>query len=84
MKMHSRRNRRSLRRSARKIKPVLDYTLIPSDMGDSLYYLCPTCRIPLPREYMHFCDHCGQHLGWITHLRCRRKTPHDPGSQEIA
>ncbi len=79
MKLHSYRSR-----SFRAIKPVSDYILIPSATGDSFYYLCPTCRILLPREYMHFCDHCGQHLGWITYLPCRRKTFHIPGSQDIA
>ncbi|MBE6931975.1 MAG: hypothetical protein E7464_01160 [Ruminococcaceae bacterium] len=31
--------------------------------GDS-YPICPRCECTLEREYMHFCDRCGQHLGW--------------------
>ena len=33
-------------------------------LGESIYYLCPGCGIPLPREYMHYCDCCGQKLEW--------------------
>lgn len=32
--------------------------------GSEAYPMCPRCRICLDREYMGFCDRCGQHLGW--------------------
>lgn len=28
------------------------------------YPVCPRCRITLDREYMHYCDRCGQCLCW--------------------
>jgi len=28
------------------------------------YPLCPRCRISIDREYMSFCDRCGQLLDW--------------------
>lgn len=31
---------------------------------DGAYPVCPRCQISLDREYQHFCDHCGQRLGW--------------------
>lgn len=31
--------------------------------GDE-YCICPRCDKLLNREYMHFCDHCGQKLDW--------------------
>lgn len=31
--------------------------------GDS-YPICPRCDCSLDREYINFCDRCGQHLGW--------------------
>lgn len=31
--------------------------------GDS-YPICPRCDSTVDREYMNFCDRCGQHLGW--------------------
>ena len=30
----------------------------------NVYPICPRCRTPLDREYMHFCDRCGQQLDW--------------------
>lgn len=26
--------------------------------------ICPRCGISLEREYMNYCDRCGQCLGW--------------------
>ena len=31
--------------------------------GDS-YPVCPKCNMTLEREYMNFCDRCGQKLDW--------------------
>ena len=31
--------------------------------GDS-FPRCPRCRLTMDREYMHFCDRCGQKLDW--------------------
>ena len=45
-------------------KPVTDRIVLQSSLGASLYYLCPGCEIFLPREYMRFCDCCGQRGGW--------------------
>ena len=25
---------------------------------------CPTCHAPIDREYVKFCNHCGQKLSW--------------------
>ena len=44
--------------------PVTEHSVLRSDLGEELYYLCPKCRILLPREYMRFCDVCGQRLDW--------------------
>lgn len=33
------------------------------DNGD-LYPICPRCGITLERDYAHYCDRCGQCLGW--------------------
>ena len=29
------------------------------------YYICPECGASLDREYMAFCDSCGQRLSWV-------------------
>jgi len=28
------------------------------------YPICPRCTVSLDREYMSFCDRCGQKLNW--------------------
>lgn len=30
----------------------------------SCYPKCPRCRLSIDREYMNFCDRCGQRLEW--------------------
>ena len=32
--------------------------------GGNTYPICPRCKCSLDREYMRFCDRCGQHLAW--------------------
>ena len=32
--------------------------------GDGIYPICPRCDCSIEREYMNFCDRCGQRLGW--------------------
>lgn len=27
-------------------------------------HVCPRCHITLEREFLAYCDRCGQHLGW--------------------
>ena len=31
------------------------------------YPICPRCGISLDREYVRFCDRCGQLLDWINY-----------------
>ena len=31
---------------------------------NTTYPICPRCAISLEREYMAFCDRCGQKLNW--------------------
>lgn len=30
----------------------------------NVYPICPRCNVTLDREYMYFCDRCGQMLDW--------------------
>ena len=61
--VHDRRLKRNTA-PVRRIKPVTEHIILQSSLGGSLYYLCPGCNTLLPREYMRFCDCCGQRLGW--------------------
>ena len=39
------------------------------------YYLCPRCRITLDREFVSYCDRCGQHLGWREYKKAKVVRP---------
>lgn len=46
--------------------------------GDS-YPICPRCNSTIDREYMNFCDSCGQRLFWeqfrfaeVIHAPCKK------------
>lgn len=41
--------------------PVRETLVFPN--GDS-FPICPRCDSTIDREYMGFCDRCGQRLGW--------------------
>ena len=43
--------------------PVQIEKIIRYKSGDS-YPICPRCDCSLDREYMRFCDRCGQRLSW--------------------
>ena len=32
--------------------------------GINSFPICPTCDVPMEREYQGYCDRCGQKLGW--------------------
>lgn len=42
----------------------LPVTEITEYWSGDRYPLCPRCGRSLEREYMGFCDRCGQRLGW--------------------
>lgn len=37
--------------------------------GGASYPLCPRCRRGLEREFVRFCDRCGQRLDWNSYGR---------------
>lgn len=45
-------------------RPVTERMVFPDCRGAPSYYVCPRCGITLEREFMSFCDRCGQRLGW--------------------
>lgn len=53
-------------------KSVIDHIVIRSALGKSLYYLCPSCGIPLSREYMRFLRFLRSKAG--LGCRCRSRT----------
>ena len=33
------------------------------------YYICPRCSITMEREFMAYCDRCGQCLNWAAYRK---------------
>lgn len=48
--------------SFRRSMAVTEVVLFPRDIYP--YPRCPRCRRTIDREYMGFCDRCGQKLDW--------------------
>ena len=46
-----------------------------------VFYVCPRCGITLEREFMSFCDRCGQHLGWRGYRKA--KVVHSGSRKEV-
>ena len=58
--------------SYRRAMPVREVMACPSVfLKTSGYYVCPRCRITLDREFMSFCDRCGQCLGWKDYKKAK-------------
>lgn len=44
-------------------------------LGYEGYYVCPRCKIPLDRDFMSFCNSCGQKLDWKDHKKAKHIFP---------
>lgn len=54
--------------SFRQSMPVTELMLFPDE---TTYYVCPRCDITLEREFMPFCDRCGQCLNWKDYKKAK-------------
>lgn len=55
--------------------PVTEIMIFQSAQGKTGYYVCPRCRMTLEREFMNYCDRCGQRLGWKDYKKVRKIYP---------
>jgi len=39
--------------------------------NEDSYYVCPRCGITMEREFMDYCDRCGQCLDWTMHAQAK-------------
>lgn len=39
------------------------------------YPICPRCKQAIDREYIRFCNNCGQHLGWQSYSPPKSNLP---------
>ena len=53
-----------------KVKDVMVFPRFPEK--DDIYYLCPRCQKLLDREFMAYCDRCGQCLDWHDYRKAKR------------
>lgn len=44
--------------------PVTELKMLCDCFGQPAYYVCPRCGLTMEREFMSYCDRCGQRLGW--------------------
>lgn len=64
-----------LLRHYRILRDALSYRItrqvvqVRSTRAIGCYPVCPRCRASLEREYMSYCNCCGQRLGWDTYER---------------
>lgn len=63
-------------RTARTVTELVVYQSLFEETG---YYICPRCDCTLNREFVHFCDRCGQKLDWkrYMHAKVRKKSAND-------
>lgn len=52
----------------------LPVTEIVQYANDGCFSVCPRCRIPIERDYLNFCDRCGQKLTWSALHMARIRT----------
>ena len=50
---------------------VCEIMVIPSAGGESGWAVCPRCGMTMDREFMSFCDRCGQRLGWNAYKKAK-------------
>lgn len=48
--------------------PIKEVMVFPNGYA---YYVCPRCDITLEREFVAYCDCCGQHLGWRNYKKAK-------------
>ena len=51
------------------VKDMVSFYHFPED---NVYYRCPRCQELLPREFVAYCDRCGQCLDWSDYKKARR------------
>lgn len=58
--------------SYRQKMPVREVRIFSSSHGKTGYYICPRCSITMERDFMSFCDRCGQRLGWKGYRKAKK------------
>lgn len=67
-------------RSARVVREIV---VCQDHLGEIGLYICPRCDSLLDREFVRFCDRCGQRLDWRFYLQVRIRKNFEKGCSEI-
>ena len=60
---------------------VTEVMVISSGLyGETGYYVCPRCSITMEREFMAYCDRCGQRLDWKYYKKAKVIYPCNPNA----
>ncbi len=65
--------------SYRKVMLVNEVMVFDTWFGKTGYYVCPRCKITMEREFMSFCDRCGQKLDWKYYRKAKKVYPGESG-----
>lgn len=66
--------------SYRRGMPVTGVRIFTTPLhGASSYYVCPRCSVTLEREFVAFCDRCGQRLDWKDYTNAKKIFVGRPG-----
>ena len=52
--------------------PITEVMIFPNGYA---YYVCPRCHITVEREFMTYCNRCGQRLGWKNYKKAKAIYP---------
>lgn len=44
-------------------------------LGEYIYYRCPRCCVTLDRDFVSYCDRCGQKLDWTKYKSVKLSYP---------
>lgn len=58
-------------RSYRRPMAVRELMVFPDIKQDTSFYVCPRCHVTMEREFMCYCDRCGQRLNWAQYEQAR-------------
>lgn len=50
--------------NALSFRTPMEVSQIKEMLNGDCFPVCPQCKITIEREYMNFCDRCGQKLSW--------------------
>jgi len=50
---------------------VRELMIFPDTINEYSAYVCPRCGITMEREFMAYCDRCGQCLDWKWHAQAK-------------